>query len=410
MTAAQAAPGAVRAEWRGHWPMVLCAALGMGGPAIGSYALGQFFAPLEAEFGWTRTQVQGGMSFAMILGFLLAPVVGRLADVVSARVLAIPSLVLAGLALAAMSLATESVALWTGMWAAFYLFAAFAGPPVWLAALNHQFVAGRNLAIAVALCGMSIVAALGPISTRWLIDSQGWRMAFLLLALIWMGPPVVLSLLFFRDRRPLGRNKPLGDDAAKAAERPPLTSVYLSLTFLRLAFAVLASISIVSAFILHMAPALAGKGFDMTTAAAIAGSGGLIAIPAKLFAGSLFDRFSAPTVWIGFQGLLVIACVLLALPGASMPINVAGAWGLFICGGGMNVAVACIVARYFSGAVFGAVYGAMMALMAISAAGGPLFASIVHDATGSYAAALWGATGLAVLSGLALIGMRPLKV
>lgn len=406
MDTGTAQAGSAPAEWRAHWPMVLCAALGMGGPAIGTYALGQFFAPLEAEFGWSRTEVQAGMSFAMILGFLLAPVVGRLADSFNALLLAVPALTLAGLVLAGMAFTTGNVALWGGLWAAFYLFAAFAGPPVWLAAMNHRFLAGRNLAMAVALCGMSIPAALGPISARWLIDAQGWRMAFPLLALLWLLPPVVLSLLLFRDRRPLGKAK-RAEDAARGLSRPPLAPVFLSATFLRLALAVLASIMVVSAFILHMAPALAGKGFAMTTAAAIAGSGGLIAVPAKLFAGSLFDRFSAPVVWLGFQALLVIACVLLALPGASLPVNVAGSWAMFVCGGGMNVAVACIAARYFAGAVFGSVYGALMAMMALCGAAGPLFASMVHDATGSYAAALWGATGLCVVSALALWGTKP---
>lgn len=402
----QAPAASAREEWRQHWPMVLCCVLGMGAPAIGSYALGQFFTPLESEFGWSRTEVQSGMSIAMILAFVLAPVVGRVSDSVNARLLALPALALAGVALAAMSLVPDNVTVWTALWCAFYIVAAFAGPPVWLAALNHRFVHGRNLAIAVALSGMSIAAALGPSSTRWFIDMLGWRDAFVALAVAWLAPPFVLSLFLFRDGRLLGKERHAAEGHA-ALVRPSFAETFLTISFLRLALAVLAMVVVSSAFVLHMAPALVGKGFDPVTAAAIAGSAGLAAIPAKLFTGSLFDRLPAPVVWAGLMGLMMVACALLAVPGNSFLIAVAGAWILFICAGGSNVGVACIVSRFYSGAVFGSVYGAMMAIMVIGGASGPLLASMVHDATGSYTPGLWAGIAVAALSAVLLFRLRP---
>jgi len=403
---AQAVAASAREEWQRYWPMVLCCTLGMGAPSIGSYALGQFFTPLESAFGWTRTEVQSGMSIAMVLAFVMAPLVGRVSDSVNARLLALPALALAGVALAAMSLVPNSVAVWTGLWCAFYIITAFAGPPVWLAALNHRFVHGRNLAIAVALSGLSLAAALGPSSTRWFIDSLGWREAFVALAVTWLVPPLLLSLFLFRDGRSLGKRGRVGSGHSAEA-RPSFGATYLTRSFLLLVLAVFAMVIVSSAFVLHMAPLLVSKGFDPVTAAAIAGSAGLAAIPAKLFTGSLFDRLPAPVVWAGLMALMMIACALLALPGHSFPLAVAGAWVLFICAGGSNVAVACIVARYFNGAVFGSVYGAMMATMVISSAAGPLLASMVHDATGSYTLALWAGIAAAGFSALVLFGLRP---
>lgn len=405
---AEQAATSAREEWKRHWPMVLCCTLGMGAPAIGSYALGQFFVPLEGEFGWSRTEVQSGMSVAMVVAFVLAPVVGRVSDSVNARLLALPALALAGLALAAMSLVPDNVTIWAGLWCTFYIFSAFAGPPVWLAALNHRFVHGRNLAIAVALSGMSLAAALGPSSTRWFIDSLGWRQAFVGLGLAWLAPPFLLALFLFRDGRVLGRHSNAASNSAAAA-RPGFSETFVSLAFLRLALAVLAMVMVSSAFVLHMAPLLVGKGFDPVTAAAIAGSAGLAAIPAKLFTGSLFDRVPAPVVWGGLMTLMMVACAVLAVPGRSFVLAMVGAWMLFICAGGGNVAVACIIARFFSGAVFGSVYGAMMAVMVIGSAIGPLLASMVHDATASYMLGLWVGIACAGLSAVLLLGLRPAR-
>ena len=49
--------------------------------SVGSsqYAFGLFIEPLQAEFGWTRTQISAGLSFTAV-GSLAAPWLGRVMD------------------------------------------------------------------------------------------------------------------------------------------------------------------------------------------------------------------------------------------------------------------------------------------------------------------------------------------
>jgi MFS-type transporter involved in bile tolerance (Atg22 family) len=65
--------------------LVLSCAFGVSGSSVPLYSLGQFMAPLEHDFGWTRTEVSVGFSISLIFGVLMSPVVGRIVDLVNAR-------------------------------------------------------------------------------------------------------------------------------------------------------------------------------------------------------------------------------------------------------------------------------------------------------------------------------------
>ena len=403
------APQTAREEWARNWPLVLCSVIGIAGPIIGMYVLGQFLAPLEKTFGWSRTVASSGMSVALVLGFLMGPLVGRLADRMDVRILIVPGLVLNGLALAAMSLANGSAAAWVGIWSLYCICGSLAGPTVWLAVLSGCFVKGRNLAMGIALCGTSVAAAFAPASARLLIDAFDWRVAFQVLAVLWLLPPLVLTVLVFRDRRPRGTHSGSGAAHADAAAAPQhnLWRIYLSSTFLRLALGIFVSVTAASAYILHLAPVLMDRNLTPMMAATIAGSAGLVAIPGKLGVGALFDRLGAATVWISLQALLAIACVVIALPGTGLIAVVLASWVIGLCAGGFTVSIACIVSRYFAVSIFGSVYGPLVSLTALSGAVGPLLASLVHDATGGYTLAFWAGVGACAFSAAMFFRLSP---
>ena len=91
-TAAPAPP--VRSEWAANWPLLLAAIIGIPVPVVMSAVLGQFMAPLEQEFGWTRAEASIGYSISLLLGFVAGPFIGRLVDKTNARLLVLPGIVL----------------------------------------------------------------------------------------------------------------------------------------------------------------------------------------------------------------------------------------------------------------------------------------------------------------------------
>lgn len=81
--------------------LVMAAAFLSTGLAVGTgqYSFGVFVQPLESEFGWSRTQVNAGISFPAI-AMLSGPVLGRIIDKVGARPVMILSLIVLGISFA----------------------------------------------------------------------------------------------------------------------------------------------------------------------------------------------------------------------------------------------------------------------------------------------------------------------
>ncbi len=401
-----------RSEWAANWPLLLSAFIGIPVPAALSYALGQFLAPLEAEFGWTRSEASIGFSLSLLLGFVATPLIGKLVDQTNARLLVLPGMVLTGLAISALSLATESLAFWIALWCVVSLVGTLVGPVVWLAVISGAFEKNRSLAIALTMCGMSLAAMFAPITARWFIDHFGWRMAFPLVALLWCGPALLLTLFCFFDRRPVGQSK--AQKAAQAVstpatQKPNMRRVFLSGTFIRLAIAIMIATTAAAAFTIHLAPALTDKGMSGSVAAATAGLIGLAAIPGKLAVGTLFDRVGQVPVTLGLMAILALCSVMLAQDSDSVPLAIAGTALLGLAAGATNVAFTCIAARLFDTAIFGVVYGTLVSLTALAGAAGPFLASAIHDATGSYAPAFWAGVGVAVVTALLLTRLVPVS-
>lgn len=390
-----------RSEWRENGPLLLCSLIGLPASMVALYALGQFLGPLEQSFGWSRTEASIGLSIALVISFLMMPVIGRLVDRRNARWLILPGFVLTGVSLAAFSLATQSLGLWIALWCLHALGATLIGPAIWLAVIADAFDKQRNMAIAVVLCGSGIASALGPASARYLIDLSGWRTAFVMLAVVWIVPAFLLACLFFFDRRP--RNGAVSKARTQASPPPAnLRRTYFSANFIKLAVAVVASQTALSAYMIHLAPALADKGFSLTHAASIAGLAGIAAIPGKIMIGYVFDRMGKTSVSVGIMTLVALACVLLALDSQSLAAAICATTLLGISAGAMMAFIACLSRDLFHASIFGTVYGAMTSLSALGGAMGPLAASVVHDQTGSYAFAFWIGVGVAAVSALLL--------
>jgi len=397
-----------RSEWRAHLPLLLCALLGISTPSISIYALGQFLAPLEAEFGWSRSEATAGLSVSLIFGFLVSPLVGRLVDKVNVRYLAISGLLLLALGIAGFSLATANLGLWIGLWAFHSGVGAFAGPTVWLAVISHAFDRNRSLAIAIALCGNNLSTTFGPALARFLLDEFGWRTAFQLLAACWIAPILLLALLVFFDRRQPGSGAP-ARHADRSVAPVRIRKVFLSGVFLRVGLATVLVTGAGSAFSIHLAPALADKGLAPAAAATVAGFAGLVAVPGKLATGWLFGKAGPGLLACAFMAMFAAAGALLATPSESVASSLAACGLLGIAGGASLTLVTVIVSRYFPSAVFGVVYGVVMSLTALAAAIGPFAVSLVYDAAGSYAPAFWSGVPVAVIGALLMQRLRPVE-
>lgn len=385
-----------RAEWRQYWPLVIAASLAFSFTSVMTPAAGLFMEPLGKEFGWSRTLLSSGMSITAISTFFLSPFGGLLIDRIGTRRLALPGLVLLALTIASLSMLNGSVVMWFAIWTVYAAAALMTKSTVWTAAVASAFDAGRGLAMGLVLSGSAIAQGITPPLTNWLIETQGWRMAFVWLGLGWGALALALCWFWLFDGYDASRKARAADPGAQhgkslMSDAPGLTipQAWRSAALWRIAISTFVIMVVTIALVVHQIPILQSIGVDRTLAATYAGIAGLFGVAGKLVTGWLLDRFAAR--WVGGLTLAMtsLTFILLLLPGRTMSVIIAA---MLINGyaAGTKLQIAGYLTSAYSGMKnFGLIFGTMASLIAAGSGLGPLMAGFLFDINGNYDVYLW---------------------
>ena len=399
-----------RQEWRANWALVLSSTIGLSLGTVMAASIGLFMQPLNREFGWSITQISAGLTLAAFISTPLAPFIGALVDRYGTRLIAVPGAALLGLAFASFSLMTGSLWHWYLTWVVYALMGLLVRNLVWTGAVSTSFVAGRGLALAVVLCGTAIATSLAPMTARWLIDHQGWRLAYAALGLGWGSVTLILVALFFHDARSKTERAVKAGSGQPAAFRAgglTLAAAARDSRMLRIAFAIALQSLIGAAVFIHIVPLLVSTGVTRAEAAGIAAMLGAGSIAGKLVAGWLLDNFASALVPFICFALPGVGYLLLLLGQATIP-QLATAVFIVGCGSGSAFQVTTyLTTRYAGIRNFGKIFGTISAMMGLGGGLGPLAAGIVFDATGGYTALMMVAAPGALIAGLAVLGLGP---
>lgn len=381
----------VEGEWRRHGWIVLPCLAGNLLCAIHAYSLGPMITPLEREFGWSRSGITAGLLIISVVAIFAAPLAGMAIDRFGPRRIAIPGAALYCLAIGLFATAGGSLVHWWLLW----LFLAIANmavaPMVWTAAINARFDRHRGFALALALCGTSIAAATVPLVTTLLIEAQGWRGAYVALALIAAATVLPLLLLLFRDWQTPDLDSPARRVPGGMIQFREVRGQMATPRFLKLAGAVLLFTMALCVFTTNGVPVLLGEGFDSVTAASIVGAGGIGSLTGRLVGGLLLDRFEARKVAAICVAVPVLSCAVLLGTEASAPIALAAFFTIGLSAGAEYDACAYLAARHFGMRHFGALFGMITGLILLSNGVAPAGANYVFDRTGSYEPVIWAA-------------------
>lgn len=178
--------------------------------------------------------------------------------------------------------------------------------------MNSAFSSQRGLALGIMLSGTGICAIVIPQYTVWLVDSFGWRIAYLGLAalpLLLAGPIV---FFFFRP-----------DERAETVEttEAPATGFTVSQAiagyrFWVLLLSIFFVYIVMSGIITNLIPALTDQGIDAQLAATAISVMGISVIAGRLIVGYLVDHYWAPGVAAVAISLSVFgSLILLGEPG-----------------------------------------------------------------------------------------------
>ncbi|UPT61471.1 MAG: MFS transporter [Hyphomonadaceae bacterium JAD_PAG50586_4] len=289
------------AVWRARSRQVLVlagATLAWGGGVAMFVLLGGLFVhPLEAAFGWRRGDI--ALSSAILLGMgLMAPLIGVAADRVAARVfVAVGALGFAGAYVALASLDGD-IRLYFAVLGFVALIAAPATSPlIYSRVVVAHFDKRRGFALSICLSGSTALAAFMLPLTQYVIETFGWRVAYLMLA----GAALAIGAAAFAL---------LGAGAPRTRDRPAQSSrawhavlgALGDLRFWLLALCFSAGGTALFGVAAHTQPFLTETGFDPARAAWVGALLGVVTIVARLGVGFLLDRVEPG--WLGLAAFL----------------------------------------------------------------------------------------------------------
>jgi MFS family permease len=382
------------ARRRQGWVVVGACSLAMFG-VWNSYAgFGVFLPVLTNEFGWSRGAISVAPSLNLIIGGLIAFVIGAASDRYGPRLILTASAVLVG---ALFALASRIDALWH-LYAVFGVLLGIAMSSVYLVpttTVSRWFVERRGLALGIMLAGLNLAFVTGPRLSAFMIERLGWRTTYLVLgALVWvLAIPGSLLTRFPPEHSDPAAQKDTAHGSTGATLREALADrrLWLLVTaWMLLGFhQMMMSIHLVS-FVKDQGVTLERASLALT----ILGTG---TIAGRILVGIASDRIGTkPIFWVCLTLQITALLTIMARPSLSV-LDVVLFW-LGLAAAGSDTTVVKGAVETFGVRAIGAVMGVLSLGWRCGAALGPTTAGFIYDATGTYLPAFAMAAAGLVLS------------
>jgi MFS family permease len=248
-----------------RWVIVGTAAIMLAfGAGLMTNGLSVFIKPLNTEFGWLRGSVSL-IYFAGVMGMALGGIVmGRVADLSSARRVGLFGAIVLGLCLIAVARADE-------LWQFHLLFflAGFLGAGSFFAPLvanaGNWFTKDAGLALGIVTAGQAAGQGGVPYCAALLIGAVGWRDALSMMGVITL---IVLIPMALLTRQPPRREAAAasGDAAADDISPVPLSP---NVVVAWMSAAVVFCCICMSVPLMHLVPLIQDRGFALDDAASV---------------------------------------------------------------------------------------------------------------------------------------------
>lgn len=399
-------------EFRFGWQVVAASALGigLGLSPLPFYTIGVFVAPLKAEFNWTTSQVFLGLPVLTVGALIMSPIIGLLTDKLGVRKVVLTSIVAFSCTMMAFSLNSGSMLYYLFLWLMLAVTGAGTLPITWTRAVNGWFHERRGLALGLSLLGTGLFGAFAKLFAAALIDSVGWRLAYVgigLLPLV-VAFPLAFFLLFeatdARVKKKVERaTAEAGFDAKRVLGGMTLRDALRDWRFWLLAYSFVPISFAVGGPIPNLETMMGQKGFDTGDAVVLASLVGYSVVVGRLAGGYLLDHFWAPAVAAIILSLPSIAVFMLAQPTLTFAMAAVAICILGLAAGVEYDLMAYIVSRYFGMANYASIYGFLYGFFALGAGLAPPIFALAFDTAGNYDGILKVASVLFVAGALPLL-------
>ncbi|MGE4091624.1 MAG: MFS transporter [Candidatus Binatia bacterium] len=365
------------------------------GPILITGTFSIFIKPLADTFGWSRGDISFGFSLVAFMISLYAPLIGILIDRFGPQKVIAYGAVVFGSGFCSFWFLSNSLWQFYGS----YLLTALGGASLtslpFATIISRWFTRQRGLALGLMGTGVFLGGMYAPPLVTYVIETAGWRWAYVTLGLIVWGVALPMASLFLIDNpqqkglRALGEGETIAMTTPQHASSRNFTLVEARITLpfwcMAVSFSLLSAVS--HAAITHFAPLLTDKGLSPQQAAAALMMLSAMGVVGRVVAGYLVDRFPAHLVAAGlFLGVVVGLSAAFGANDFRLALVFGALIGLGF--GAETDLMPYLIAHHFGLASFGRIFGWLYGAFAFGAVIGPLLMGKIFDATGSYHTAL----------------------
>ncbi len=375
---------------RNRWLVVVGSfiALMANNGVISVFTFGVFLKPISDDLGWGRATLTSAMFLAGVIAAFVTPVVGKLMDIYGVQRVALPGIVLYALTIGSFSLLQPSLAMLYGLAAMAAVFGHVQTPMGYSKVIATRFEDYRGIALGIAVSGVGLGTVVVPQIAQHLIQSVGWRLAYVGIGatvFILAFPMVALFLGEPGKSRAERRARSARTDAMPGSTA--LEAVTGDRRFWLLLATFFLSAVAINGTITHIVALLTDRGTSPQIATSVLSSAGIALIVGRLISGYCLDRIFGPYVAVVFYLMAASGIALIASGIGGLPAAFAGT---VLCGMGLGAEgdlLGYLVSRYFGLRSFGTLYGFMIGVFSLGNGLGPYLMGLSYDLTHSYATA-----------------------
>ena len=364
---------------------------------VALWGLPFYYDFMVQQFGWTRAQVTSGNALSkLVVGPVFGFLAGWVVDRFGPRRVMMIGILMAGVALVGLGWASS-----LGMFYFFYLFNALGyvcgGPLPNQVLLTRWFDRSRGKAMGFAYLGIGIGGAAVPWISHALVQHFGWQTALRILGLL----IVVVSLPMAMALKEPPRARTSAVSIKCASPKP----AFKDASFYLLTLGSMCSIAAVSGTQQNLKLFLSlDRHFTQRDAAGVLSLVLAFSIAGRLIMGWLADRFSKKYVML-LTYLLVAAGIPLLFLGTTRLVLYISAAVFGIGLGGDYMIIPLMTAEIFGVEILGRLLGVILTAGGVADAAAPWLIGRLRDATGSYFDSCIVLVGMALLGGLAVLGL-----
>jgi OFA family oxalate/formate antiporter-like MFS transporter len=351
------------------------------------WTFGVFLKPIARDFYWNRAQASSGYT-AFLIGYVISVITtGRLADRYNPGPILLVSAILTGVGF---SLCSQ---VHTVNHFRMYLFLGGLGSGAnWSVptSIVQRWFFNREragLALGITISGVGVGALIFALLTHYLVSSQGWRNAYLIIGIIFFA---IMATSSFVVKKAPGETRVLSDGSGAALNRPGVQrragrGVLMTLSFAGITLCNCISVVAFQIIAAHLVPYATDIGIPSTASSAAIGLMGGFSIPGRILGGHLSERIKWQRI-LAFShfGMGLFMLLLLVLQGTWMLYCFVLFYGL--CHGSRISAHLGILGDFFGIGSLGELIGITMATGIFTGAFAPYLVGFLFDKTGSYLA------------------------